>query len=331
MVGGAGNWCTDRMNLAELTQSAQADIDRIAAEHPNWAAGPPVSPNPNPPAAYREWRGRLDAARHQLDGLATVQAELQSNDGTPRLLGLLDDQGRAAVSIGNPDTASHSATFVPGTGQDLVRMPYSTEDAEAMFQAALRANQDLAPEDLSVTTWMGYDRPMDLFDAASPDFARGGGADLAAFQEGMRVTHEGGQSVNTVIGHSYGSTLVGAAASGGNELEVDNVIAVGSPGMLVDQAADLGLGAGADVYATRARFDPINLATGFTLGSSPTTDGFGAIQLQAAAGPNTGPPILDLPSIAAHSSYWDQGNPALRNMGAIIGGMPPPHIVPPGG
>ena len=321
----------NRMHLDELTQSAQAEIDRIAAEHPNWTSGPPVTANPNPPTAYREWKQRLDAASHHLHGLKTVQTELQSNDGTPRFLGLLDDQGRAAVSIGNPDTASHNATFVPGTGQDLPRMPYSTEDAEAMFQAALRANQELTPEDLSVTTWMGYDRPMNLFEAASPDLAHRGGTDLAAFHEGMRVTHEGGQSVNTVVGHSYGSTLVGAAASDGNHLDVDNVIAVGSPGMLVDRAGDLDLGAGADVYATRARFDPINLATGFTLGPSPTADDFGAIRLAAAAGPTTGPPILDLPSIGAHSSYWDQGNPALLNMGAIIAGMPPPHLAPPRG
>lgn len=320
----------NRRHLPELTASAQAEVDRIAAEHPGWADGPPVAANPRPPA-YLEWKDRLEAANRRLDGLRAVDAELRADDGAPRYLGLLDDQGRAAVSIGNPDTASHTATFVPGTGQDLARLPYSTEDAEAMYQAALQANPALRPEDLSVTTWMGYDRPMNLAEAGSPDFARDGGSGLAAFQEGLRVTHEGAPSVNTVVGHSYGSTLVGAAASGGNELAVDNVIAVGSPGMLVDNAGELNLGAGADVYATRARFDPINLATGFTLGPSPTADAFGAIELQAAAGPTTGPPILDLPSVAAHSSYWDPGNPALRNMGSIIAGMAPPHLAQPGG
>jgi len=34
---------------------------------------------------------------------------------------------------------------------------------------------------------------------------------------------------DTVIGHSYGSTLVGGAAGGGNHLAADNVIAVASP------------------------------------------------------------------------------------------------------
>ena len=321
----------NRMHLDELTQSTQAEIDRLTQEHPEWAAGgTPTTANPNPPA-YREWKQRWEAAHDRLDGYRAVQGELQSDDGVPRYLGLLDEEGHAAVSIGNPDTATRNATFVPGTGQDLTRLQYSTEDAEAMFQAALRADSNLRVEDVSVTTWMGYDRPMNLAEAALPGYARDGGDDLAAFQEGMRASHEGAQSINTVVGHSYGSTLVGAAASGGNELSVDNVIAVGSPGMLVDNAGELNLDPGADVYATRARFDPINVATGFSLGPNPTADSFGAVELAAAPGPNTGPPILDLPSIDAHSSYWDQGNPALLNMGAIIAGQPPPHLSPPGG
>jgi hypothetical protein len=320
----------NRLHLGDLIAAAQADVDRLAREHPTWITGPPTAANPNPPV-YREWKQQWDRANQQLTGYRAVQAELDKTAGGPRLLGLLDDDGHAAVSIGNPDTATHNATFVPGTGQDLARLQYSTEDAEVMFQAALRADGNLQPENLAVTMWMGYDPPMNLGQAGYPGFATDGGADLAAFQDGMRASHEGTQSVNTVIGHSYGSTLVGAAASDGNVLPVDNVIAVGSPGMLVDHAGDLALDTGGEVYAMRARFDPINIATGLTLGSSPTAEDFGAIRLAAAPGPNTGPPILDLPSIGAHSSYWDAGNPALLNMGAIIAGKPPPHLAPPGG
>lgn len=323
----------NQRHLGELTRSTQAEVDRLAREHPEWVNGRPTTANPNPPA-YREWKDKWDRANHQLEGYRFVRAELDKGGDTPRLLGLLDDQGHAAVSIGDPDKASHNATFVPGTGQDLARLQYSTEDAEAMFQATLRAGaaQGLQPGDVSVTTWMGYDRPMNLGQAGFPGYATDGGAGLAAFQDGMRASHGGTQqSVNTVIGHSYGSTLVGAAASGGNELPVDNVIAVGSPGMLVDHAADLDLDAGADVYAVRARFDPINIATGLTLGPSPTAEDFGAITLAAAPGPTMGPGILDLPSIDAHSSYWDAGNPALLNMGAIIAGNAPPHLATPGG
>ncbi|WP_307857281.1 alpha/beta hydrolase [Mycobacterium sp. SM1] len=129
------------------------------------------------------------------------------------------------------------------------------------------------------------------------------------------------------IGHSYGSTVVGAAASGGHHLGANNVIAVGSPGMLVGHAGDLSLDSGGQVYAMRAQNDIIGvagIATEWTLGPEPDTPGFGAIRLQADPGP-AGP--LGVPSVAAHSSYWDPGNKALLNMGAIIAGKPPPFVI----
>ncbi len=168
---------------------------------------------------------------------------------------------------------------------------------------------------------MGYDRPMNVLEAASTSYAHNGAAALDDFQAGLRASHNdalaGGPSLNTVIGHSYGSTELGAAALGGHHLDANNVIAVGSPGMLTGHASDLNLDPGAHVYATRAQNDIIDWVTDYTLGPDPTGAGFGAVPFQAAPGP-AGP--LGLPSIAAHSSYWTDGNPALMNMGRIIAG-----------
>jgi hypothetical protein len=130
-----------------------------------------------------------------------------------------------------------------------------------------------------------------------------------------------------VIGHSYGSTTLGAAASGGHQLAADNVIAVGSPGMLVDHAGDLRLDPGGHVYAMRAHNDIIGAAVGttqWTLGPEPDKPGFGAIDLRADPGPAW---PLGLPSTDAHSSYWAPGNAALLNMAAIISGQPPPFVI----
>ncbi len=147
------------------------------------------------------------------------------------------------------------------------------------------------------------------------------------FENGERASHVGAPSIDTVIGHSYGSTLVGAAASGGHQLAADNLIAVGSPGMLVDHAADLRLDPGGHVYAMRARNDVIGAAgaaTQWTLGPEPDEPGFGATDLRADPGPAS---PFGLPSIDAPSSYWNPGNTALANMGSIIAGMPPPDII----
>ena len=86
----------------------------------------------------------------------------------------------------------------------------------ALLQATLRADINLKPGDVSVTTWMGYDSPMNVFtDAPSTSYAHDGAPALDSFQAGLRASHvdvaAAGPSVNTVIGHSYGSTLVGAA------------------------------------------------------------------------------------------------------------------------
>lgn len=239
---------------------------------------------------------QLQDAKRSLDGYRSVQQAMDVGpDDPPRFLGYLDDQGHAAVSIGNPDTATRNAILVPGTGQDLTAVDGATKKSLAMYMAAHDANSDLRDGDVAVTTWMAYDRPMTLPEAAHTDYARNGAAGLDAFEAGMRASHVGAPSLDTVIGHSYGSTLVGAAATDGHHLAADNVIA---------------------------------LATGATLGPDPTAPAFGATRLDAAPGP---PGPFDIPgiSVKAHGSYWDDGNHALSDFGAVIAGVEPPYLYQP--
>lgn len=95
-------------------------------------------------------------------------------------------------------------------------------------------------------------------------------------------------------------------------------------------AGDLNLDPGAGVYATRAVNDVITFATDTTLGPDPIAQTFGATGLMADPGPSLDPYGI-LPSVEAHSSYWNPGNVALRNMGAVIAGAPPPVIGYPSG
>ena len=60
-------------------------------------------------------------------------------DGVPRYLGLIDDQGHAAVSIGNPDTATRTATLVPGTGQDMAAFTGSNGKSLDMYNATMQS------------------------------------------------------------------------------------------------------------------------------------------------------------------------------------------------
>lgn len=325
----------NRMHLPELQSANQADLDRLRAQHPDWANGSePFFPS----REYRNWKAQWDAANRARDGYSKVKDTLGPPPDKvppgqlPRYLGVIDDQGHAAVSINNPDTAKRDATFIPGTGQDLARFDASALKSERMLSATLAADKSLHPEDVSVTTWMGYDRPMNLVEAASTSYAHNGAAALDDFQAGLRASHNdavtGGPSLNTVIGHSYGSTELGAAALGGHHLDANNVVAVGSPGVLAGHASDLNLDPGAHVFATRAQNDVIGVVTGMTLGPDPMSSKFGGIPFEAAPGPGW---PLGLPTVAAHSSYWDPGNPALDNMGRIIAGrvdVTPPTFTP---
>ncbi|HEY1842869.1 MAG TPA: alpha/beta hydrolase [Mycobacterium sp.] len=312
----------NRLHLTELAQQSQSDVTRLQHSIDELMTEPHVDDR-----AVYALLFELAAARTHLAGYQAVQAGLNRTDGPRRYLGLLDEFGHGAVSIANPDIARRNAIFVPGTGQDLARLPFSDEKALAMYTAAFAADPILRPGDVAVTTWMGYDRPMDLSRAAFPQPAHGGADRLDIFENGQRASHVGAPSVDTVIGHSYGSTAIGAAASGGHHLDADNVIAVGSPGMLVDRAGGLSLHPGGNVYVMRAANDMISMGgivTEWTLGADPTAPGFGAMQLAADAGPAS---RFGLPSIAAHSSYWLGGNKALANFGAVIAGVPPPYLV----
>jgi hypothetical protein len=312
----------NRLHLPELEQQTQADVDRMQHSLDELMA----DRNADDGAIYA-LQSQLAAVKNHLQGYKAVDAELNSTDGPRRYLGQLDEFGRGAIALNNPDTATHNAILVPGTGQDLTTIGGADGKALRMYNAALQADRSLGPQDVAVTTWMGYDRPMSLDHADFPDPARAGAADLDAFEAGQRASHVGNPSIDTVIGHSYGSTVLGAAASGGHQLDANDVIAVGSPGMLVDHAGDLSLAPGGHVYAMRAQNDIIGLAGGttqWTLGPEPDKPGFGAIDLQADPGP-TGP--FGLPSTDAHSSYWGLGNTALLNMGSIIAGTPPPYVI----
>jgi hypothetical protein len=317
-------------HLPELMANAQSNVDAMQARYDQLARQVYMGDHsPETSSEVATLGPQLQAAKHSLAEYQGVQNAMNTPDGgPPRYLGYLDDQGRAAVSIGDPDTAKRNAIFVTGTGADLTRIDGATDKSQAMYAATRAADKSLQDGDVAVTTWMAYDRPMDVFEAAHTSYAHHGAAGLDSFENGMRASHIGAPSTDTVIGHSYGSTLVGAASTDGHHLAADRIIAVGSPGMLTDCASGLDLSPGAKVFATRADNDIITMATGFTLGPDPADMNFGATLLYADPGPSG---FLGIPgtSIDAHSSYWDRGNPALINFGNVIAGLDPPHVLAP--
>ncbi|MFL6140674.1 MAG: alpha/beta hydrolase [Labedaea sp.] len=213
------------------------------------------------------------------------------------------------------------ATYVPGTGANLSTVGGDVRRSDLMLEAATTAGSSST----AVITWLGYDAPQSIApDAALEGYADGAKKDLDRFQDSLRATHEGIPSHNTVLGHSYGTTVIGHAARD-EGLNADELVFVASPGVGVSNADQLNFPT-EHIHATVAQHDIIqvtNIPGPYDVhGPDPTGSQFGADVF--ASNPGTeGSPYLEGISEAAHSQYWDYRNPALDNMGRIIAGLPP--------
>ncbi|MFI5757338.1 alpha/beta hydrolase [Streptomyces sp. NPDC051569] len=222
-----------------------------------------------------------------------------------------EGEGRAIIAMGNPDTADHTGVLVPGTNTTMDSVPGQLTRLGKLQDAAGRNEPDGGS--VAMVSWLGYDAP----EASATDFNSVGGTgrahdaapDLRQFVEGTRASHEGPPSHTTVLGHSYGSTVVGAAAAGGQGLGADDVLVVGSPGMTVDRASDLQMDPD-HVWAGGAKDDGvIDWASDLTLGDNPLEEPFGGRNFTV--------------DTSGHSGYWDEGSASLDNQGKIIAGVPP--------
>ncbi|OKI04741.1 hypothetical protein A6A06_08375 [Streptomyces sp. CB02923] len=263
----------------------------------------------------------------QYGGLRKLQDALDKadgeNDASKQLLVLGIDtkgDGRAVVSQGNPDTARNVAVQVPGTDNDLTNIDDQIDRIDRLHGAT----RVKGAESTAVVSWLGYDAPEVDGSVATPGRAEAGAGDLRSFTHGLRESHVGERSHMTVLGHSYGSTMVGAGASGGDGLDADDIVSVGSPGMTVDHAEDLHMDPG-HVWAGYAPDDPVStIASDKTLGGNPADKEFGG----KVFGVDT----------SGHGGYWDERSESLANQGRIIIGKRPgegdyhvhPQPTPPG-
>ncbi|MCI4062701.1 alpha/beta hydrolase family protein [Micromonospora sp. R77] len=268
----------------------------------------------------------VEGALHGLDGLT---GRLTGADG-PRayLLGLEPaGDGRAIVALGNPDRAGAVLTYVPGMGSSLADAPGELGRAARVRDRCAA----LAPtEETAAVLWLDYDAPDFLHEAVRDGQARDAGPALHRFQEGLRASHEGPAARQTVLGHSYGSVVVGAAARD-HGLSADALVFVGSPGVGVAHAGELGLPAG-QVWASSAPDDvirltrpPDELARRTLLGATPLGPAvalldrsghelwFGADPSDPAFGGRRFPS-----GRYGHTGYWDPANPALDGMARIV-------------
>lgn len=192
--------------------------------------------------------GRDDAkSETQLAGLREIDRQLRAGGQPPMyLLGIGDEgNGRAIVSYGNPDTARNVSAYVPGLNTSLDE-DFAKGDLKRARDTAI-GTQMHDPSSAAIV-WLGYDAPqspdgLDSLEVMGDERAVRGGGAFNGFMSGLSVTNENEDSHVTAIGHSYGSRTVGAATQQeGGIPGVDDIVLVGSPGVGVDRAEDLGVG-----------------------------------------------------------------------------------------
>jgi hypothetical protein len=177
-------------------------------------------------------KAELEQLTGKLKGVDALGGRLNQPPDTPEgqryyLLGIdTNDDGKAILAKGNPDTATNVATYVPGTTSDLATFGDEASRGDIMHRAAVEAGEPST----SVVTWLGYDAPDGLLNAASESYADDGKRDFADFEDGLRESHQGQPSHNTAIGHSYGTTLIGHAAVDGR-LPVDDMVSSPAQGL----------------------------------------------------------------------------------------------------
>jgi hypothetical protein len=216
-------------------------------------------------------------------------------------------QGLAVEVIGNLAQARRVVILVPGSDTSLATFDSRGTAAPQGAARSLAAEaRKLDPgAHLAVVAWLGYATPATLSPGIMTSGDAGQGAD--ALRPFVDYLARHGRQV-ALICHSYGSVVCGLAAP---HLPVTDIALVGSPGM--DASSAKALHTSARVWAGRGTGDWIRdvphvqfLGLGF--GQDPMDPAFGARIFAAGSG--------------GHSSYFQPGGLALRNLAYIALGDP---------
>ncbi|MEU5422525.1 alpha/beta hydrolase, partial [Streptomyces sp. NPDC020667] len=277
---------------------------------------------------WKKWKREKERVEGVKAGIETLQERFvnTTSKGLPEPFLLRFDtngRGHAVVANGNPDLAQHTAVYVPGTGSRLGKI----EDGLGRSDKLWRTSAALEPDrTISTISWYGYDAPQRVKqDASHSSYADDAAPTLNQFFSGLHASHAPDVSQHvTAVAHSYGTTVVGSAARQGN-LEADDVVFAGSPGVQVGRASEMDVPKG-HVWNEHAREEDDDVGDwgkyvhGHREGRDfiiPNDAKFGAQQMDT--------------DTKGHSGYWDyregeNGRPdkpslSIENQGKVIVGQ----------
>ncbi|HLS24681.1 MAG TPA: alpha/beta hydrolase [Beutenbergiaceae bacterium] len=311
-LDGIPAWARDEANRALLPQyrkELNAEYDRLL----DLALQTPQSPY------FFTQAGKV---QKMLDGLDQIDSVL---DRGRRQLLTVDITGdhelKAAVAVGDVDSADSVGVFVPGFTSN-VRDSLSGYDSSMASLAELAATESLRQgkvQSIATISWLGYEAPqldvgllLPSRSVLSATSAEAGGEDLASFLRGMDASRDA--PAHTVpIGYSYGSTVTGYALQ--EHTGADAAVVLGSPGIGTDTVSDLDLPKDS-AYMIEARRDVIADTSWF--GRDPShMDGVTGLSAREEEIDGT-----TYTESVGHSSYLTEGSTSQYNLAQILAGQP---------
>ena len=268
------------------------------------------------------YANRYSKALDDVEDLEVLQEVLKDRE---RKLLVCDRSGerlKVAIGIGDFDIAQHIGVFVPGMGTTVrgSLLNYVTK-SEGLNTTA----QGLRKSSYATVAWLGYDAPLSIPNVANTHRANAGADRLENFLEGLKATFEEKEKKVhlTLLGHSYGSTTSGIAASHVSPNVVDDLVLFGSPGSGVQLGAEYRVPEGHRWVSAVPYYGDIvqGIGTDINFGRNPTEmPAFRHISGDATEGETyrtfTHP-------FGNHSTYLENNTETQKDMARILAGLEP--------
>ena len=287
-----------------------------------------------------------EAVEEQLGKGISLEDYQHGKKGNPvSLLTLQNDGGRvkAAMGQGDVDHAKNVATFVPGIGTTVEGSTVEYMRQTKNLRSAAMAQGNLSASDVATVAWLGYDapgeadwkQPQNLPGIISPFLAKAGSDRLAGFMNGMQASRDygAGDAHMTLVGHSYGSSTSGMAATKVKYGVIDDLVLFGSPGMGTYDAKNYhvdqnhlwvsgvpkgdsvqGMGAIRGGIVGSLGKNPMDSDSGFTHLSDDATGSPKYKNDAPASVPSNG-------NFKNHNIYLENGTETLQDIGRVVAGV----------
>lgn len=287
-------------------------------------------------------KDELERAKVAYEDLKTIQKQIANADRMNKGLApayLLDfnydekyQRTTAIVSAGNPDTATHVSTVVPGIGTNVRGdLDYYMDFNDRLRKQTSHAGVD--PNNVAAISYLGYVAPKNsipdagIIQAADIGYANRAAPKLAQFEEGLRASANanGHTFLNTLLTHSYGSTTGGKSATLMAPGTVDRLILTGSPGGAVDSIDEYSVPKEHIYVSAVPSGDSVEgLGAVIGYGKDPRKlEGITHLSGDATDSAKYAPYTNRLFSTANHMSYFDEGTRTSQDFANIVAGGTP--------